>query len=80
MLGARPGIPIFYQLAPWLTDDLFIIQPITLPFCSVACDAHREARFDEAGGKPLLQDHGWRIGQCARFNRAIEGSVLVHLA
>ena len=32
MLGARPGIPIFYQLAPWLTDDLFIIQPITLPF------------------------------------------------
>src|SRR4029077_8841941 len=31
MLGARPGIPIFYQLAPWLTDDLFIIQPITLP-------------------------------------------------
>jgi hypothetical protein len=31
MPGARPGIPIFYQLAPWLTDDLFIIQPITLP-------------------------------------------------
>src|SRR2546430_6813456 len=31
MPGARPGIFILYQLEQRLTDDLFIIQPVTLP-------------------------------------------------